>query len=433
MLTRFSIPGGPSRGCGWLAMLALTFINAAGSAAEKAAVVVGADDATRVIIRENADAQWHLTNDKDPLFPGTQLLGGLGTTVESANGAVQAKLIADLAGHSPFPVLETSLILQEAKDVDFAFEMDRGRVDLINTKKAGAAKIGLTIRGKSGVITLAEPGTRLVIEMYSRWPKGTDFTTKPTEKDVPALAILFIAVKGEVVLKGPENTFTLKAPPGPAMLLIDGLADDDPHVQTLEKVPEWVDEKQVDRLKKMRSGLLQLRNKVDKIPLGQAVLLLTYSDDEPVRHAALILLGALDDLPRLGIAMATAKHEDIPDEGIIVLRHWIGRAPGQDLKLYNALIEKGGFKPAEAAVALELLHSFDDDEIKRPQTYQGLIHYLDSDRPLVRALANWHLVRLAPAGRSIAFKATAPAEDRAKMVKAWKALIPEGTLPGAKK
>jgi len=76
---------------------------------------------------------------------------------------------------------------------------------------------------------------------------------------------------------------------------------------------------------------------------------------------------------------------------------------------------------------LELLHSpFHKD---RPETYQTLIEYLRSDRLPVRELARWHLDRLAPAGRSIAFDAAAPAEERAQAVKKWKELVPEGQLP----
>ena len=94
------------------------------------------------------------------------------------------------------------------------------------------------------------------------------------------------------------------------------------------------------------------------------------------------------------------------ENAIIVLRHWIGRSAGQDLKLYNELMEKGHFKPAEAELVLQLLHSFGDAALKKPETYEALIDFLDCDRMAVRALAHWHLERLVPAGRKIEFKAT---------------------------
>jgi len=417
----------------WLASAACLAAASFAGAAEKVAVVVGGgDDAPKVIIREGAEKPWHLTKDKDALEAGWQLVGGLGTTIVSANGAVQARLVADLAEHSPFPILETSILLQEPKGADMAFVLERGRIDLLNMKKAGAATIRITVRDMTGTVTLKEPGSRLVIEMYSRWAKGVPFKLKPTEKDVPAMVLMFIAVKGEIELKGSEQTFELKAPPGPAMLILDSLSDGEPQVQSLEKVPEWVDEKEPEKFKRIKEGLKAMRDHADKVPLGQGLLLMTLSEDEEIRKTGMILLGALDDLPRLAVAMATARHSDVPEEGIVVLRRWIGRGPGQDLKLYNALVEKGSFKPAEAELTLQLLHSFGDDELKKPHLYQALIHFLDSDRALIRALAHWHLVRLVPEGRKIAFKTIDAKERHQNMIKAWKDMIPEGTLPGSK-
>src|SRR5207249_434947 len=127
---------------------------------EKAAVVVAPGDGPRVLTREGPEQPWHLTSNNDPLAAGTQIVGGLGATIDSANGAVRTQLISDLCRCSPFPILETSLVLQDAKDADLAFIMDRGRVDLINHKKAGAAKVKVTVRDKTGEITLPEPGDR---------------------------------------------------------------------------------------------------------------------------------------------------------------------------------------------------------------------------------------------------------------------------------
>jgi class 3 adenylate cyclase len=255
------------------------------------------------------------------------------------------------------------------------------------------------------------------------------FTKTPKETDAPALALVFVAVKGEVQIKGKEHEFTLKAPPGPALLLVDGLNDTMPRTETLDKVPAWVGPDDPELLKKAQAGVAQFRDLAEKTSIGDALLKMTQSDEESVRRTAVILFGALDDLSGLAAAVSAAKHQDIAENAVIVLRHWIGRSAGQDLKLYNALMEKKHFKPAEAELVLQLLHSFGDAALKKPETYEALINFLDSDRMMIRTLAHWHLERLVPAGRKIEFKATATKEEREKAVKAWKELVPPGTAP----
>lgn len=157
------------------------------------------------------------------------------------------------------------------------------------------------------------------------------------------------------------------------------------------------------------------------------------SEDETARHTAVVLLGALDDLPTLAIAMATAKHADVVTDGIVVLRHWIGRGPGQDMRLYQTLLDKAKFKPSEADVALQLLHSFSNADLKKPETYETLINFLESERPFIRALAHWHLVRLVHDGNAINFKPLGPKAERDSAVEEWRHLVPSGALPGAAK
>ena len=242
------------------------------------------------------------------------------------------------------------------------------------------------------------------------------------------MVMAFIAVTGEVRLKGKEHEFTLKAPPGPAMLVLDGLTDMEPRIETMEKVPDWVDKQDAELVKKVKAGVKLFRGLAEQSSIGEALLKMAQSDDEAVRRTAMILLGALDDLTEFATAMSTTQHQDVVENGIIVLRHWIGRGPGQDLKLYNALLEKQ-FKPAEAEIVLQLLHSFGPGDLRKPETYEALVAYLDSDRMAIRTLAHWHLVRLVPAGRKIDFSPTAPKESRDKAVEEWKKLIPAGTVP----
>jgi hypothetical protein len=140
-------------------------------------------------------------------------------------------------------------------------------------------------------------------------------------------------------------------------------------------------------------------------------------------------MAALDQLERLGKALREAKHPDVWENGVVALRHWIGRGPGQDQILYKALIESANYKPVHAETVVQLLHSFGDNELASPETYQTLIDYLDHQHLAIRGLAHWHLYRLVPAGRDIAYNQLDPKEAREAAVQKWRKLVPPGKLP----
>ena len=75
------------------------------------------------------------------------------------------------------------------------------------------------------------------------------------------------------------------------------------------------------------------------------------------------------------------------------------------------------------------MFGFSAEDIARPETYEVLIDYLVHDKPAVRNLAAWHLVRLVPQGKEIAYKPDGTREDAEKACDAWKKLIPSGQLP----
>ena len=153
------------------------------------------------------------------------------------------------------------------------------------------------------------------------------------------------------------------------------------------------------------------------------------SDDTVARRFAVLVMVATDDLDRLSETLKTTAHQDVWDTAIVAMRNWIGREPGQDQKLYQGLIAKGKVPPREAESILELLHSFGDDDLSHPGTYQVLINYLGSDRTSLRELAYWHLERLVPAGRKIGYEPLASKEKRAAALKEWHKLVPPGELP----
>jgi hypothetical protein len=78
---------------------------------------------------------------------------------------------------------------------------------------------------------------------------------------------------------------------------------------------------------------------------------------------------------------------------------------------------------------VQLLHSYGDKELARPETYETLIDYLAHEKLAVRNLAYWHLYRLVPDGRKIGYDAMAAKEARDRAIEQWRKLVPPGKLP----
>jgi uncharacterized protein (TIGR03000 family) len=383
-----------------------------------------------LVRREGPEKPWRLVEDKEELFSGDLLVGGVGAALDSRNGAVRLVFQSDLDNSSPFPIVETAVILHADTDVDLDITLDRGRVDLRNQKSQGPARVRVRLQGKTGELVLTEPGARVAVEVYGRWPRGVRFTKDPKSNARPALACIALALKGETEVKTQLAHFLLKAPPGPALLITEGMEGDAAERQYLDQLPAWATAgADSERAKKIKANLVKFRELVRKQPIGEVLDQMVNSEDESVRRNAVNLMGALDELPRLGQALANAKHPDVWEHGVLALRHWIGRGPGQDLKLYNRMIDTGKYTRAQAATVLNLLHSFGEDDLAHPETYEALIRYMEDDNLAIRGLAYWHLSRLAPAGKKFGFNPLAPKDERERAVKQWRELIPEGKMP----
>jgi hypothetical protein len=388
-----------------------------------------------MVRREASGKPWHAVNKDEALYSGDLLVGTMGASLDSSNGAVRLIFRTDLSGQSPYPVIEAAAVLHNTSNEDLDFTLDRGRVDLLNRKESGSANVRVHVRNHTWDLTLEEPGTAVVLELYGRWPRGVPFTREAGAKNAPTADLVFLVLKGNVILKHNGYEQRLAAPPGPAMIEWDSVSgqDDTPH--RLDKLPPWAAEDSIDtpeanarKARAERFRELALHKSVDAA-INEAL----NSDDEGDRRLAVLAMGATDDLQGLGKALRETKHPDVWDNGVLALRHWIGRGPGQDQRLYNALLEVGKFTPVDAETALQLLHSYGDNELARPETYETLIDYLDHDKLAIRGLAYWHLSRLVPAGKEFGYNPQDPKEVRDAAVQKWKKLVPPGQVPARPK
>jgi hypothetical protein len=372
--------------------------------------------------------------DKADLYPGDLLVGLPGAGLETPTG-VTLKALADYDGRSPLPILEAAFTLHANPEVDLDFTLDRGRVDVTNTKASGPATVLVRFWNQQWRVTLDSPGTRVGLELCGRWPAGVRF--RPAEgKEVsppsPNASLVLLVLKGSALVKVGGVSVGMGAPPGPALLEWDSLTGPRPQPQKLDKLPDWAEPEAnlSERGQKVAAAVEKFRQA--RAANADAALDAFLRSADPVeQRVGLVTCGATDDLDRLGKSLAGAKTLEEWDFGITVLRHWLGRGPGQDQKLYEALQAGPRYTPAHARTVLQLLLGFDPEELKQPETFEVLIEYLRHDKPGIRNLAAWHLVRLVPQGKAIGYKPDGSAADHEKTYQEWKKLVPTGKLPPA--
>jgi hypothetical protein len=383
-----------------------------------------------LLSRQGPQAAWQVVGEKEALFTNDLLLGLPGASISNSAGTVQVQLLKDL--DSPYPVMEPAIILHQDKEFDLDFTLDRGLVVLTNRKEKGPARVRLHVRNETWTLQLDEPGARFLIQLYTCWPHGVPFTKEPGPKDLPLAHLLFLVLEGEASLKHDRTQVALKAPPGPAMIQWDNVGGMDEGPQGLEKLPPWAvppTGAALAKLDRMKSYLKRFADSLASKSINETIEEFAASKDPLDRRLAVIFMGATDDLPRLGQVMSQARDLDTWDNGVIAMRHWISRGPGQDQVLYNRLVSSGRYTPIKADTVLQLLHSYGDTELARPEVYAMLIAFLNDDNLAIRGLANWHLHRLVPAGRKIAYDPLASKEDRDRARQEWKKLIPTGKMP----
>jgi hypothetical protein len=374
--------------------------------------------------------------DKDDLFAGDLIVSMPGGTLNSKNGAVTVKSLGDFEAKPPLPILETAFSLTEPdKELDLDITLDRGRVDITNAKKEGSATARVRFWDQTWKIVLDSPNSRVAVELCGRWPAGARFKPADGTEDsakgpAPVASLVLIVLNGSASIDVGGATVAMKAPPGPAELRWNSLTGVRPQPQKLEKLPDWAnpDVALSDEGKKVAAACEKFRQARAVDPVKAFDTFLASTDPIELR-VALVALGAVDDLERLGRTLVAAKTGEEWDFGITVLRHWLGRGRGQDQRMYETLRSRRGYTDGQAQIIVQLLFGFSPEDTTLPETYEVLIDYLVHEKTAIRNLAEWHLIRLVPQGKSIPFKPDGSAEDAEKCYAEWKKLIPSGQLP----
>jgi hypothetical protein len=421
-----------------VALLALTLATGTPSAAQtgkkKGSAPATVVAASGVLLERGAKGKtWRPLRPKDAVPAGATVVALPEAELRSANKAVGLKMLADVGRRLKLPVFEAAVVVHDNPKVDFDFTLDRGVVVLTNQRTKGKATVRVRFRDQAWEVVLKEPGTKVGLEMYGRYPPGLP---EPVEKDakvvrfknMPTNDLLLFVLHGKAYVDAGERGLPLQAPPGKALVHWDsviGFCD----VKHFDKMPEGVQKTPTDEEKKKLQSINADARQLLKGTLKEALDRLMRAKDERGPRVATVIAGAVDDLPRLTAALAD-KRRDVRDQAVLVLRNWLGRRPGQADKLF-AQLTRDGYSRNQAGTVLFLLFGPDDQQLAQPAAYDVLIAMLGSDKPAIRQLAHWHLIRLVPAGKEIAYDAAAPAEARQKAQASWRRLIPPGQLPPA--
>src|SRR6185437_3503923 len=161
-------------------------------------------------------------------------------------------------------------------------------------------------------------------------------------------------------------------------------AEEAPH--KLDKLPAWADTEDAssERALQIKKVVEEFRREAVKSSLKEALDRFANSEDPNHRASGVIFMGAADDLEGLAKVLMGTKYPDAWDWAVVVIRHWIGRAPGQDQIVYRMLVNKRKMPVAQAQSIMQLLHSFDDTVLAQPELYKMLVKFLDHDRMGIR-------------------------------------------------
>jgi hypothetical protein len=386
-----------------------------------------------------AGQAWQALAEGDAVSSRDLLLAlpGMQAVLEPRPQSVALKLWGNLPALSPFPGLESAAVVHDSRAYDLDFTLVRGRVVLTNRKAKGAARVWVRLPDEAWQLTLSEPGAEVALELYGRWPQGTSFSKQPRPEDRPTQVVGLLVLGGHVGLKTEGQELGLSAPPGPAYYHWDSVAGATEGPQRRDRLPPWADPKVAPPAEAgavaavVRAYQARLKERGPEAALLD--LLATADRDKDKARAKLARqfvvfgLAALDEVARVAEALADAEHADVRDTATVALRHWIGAGAGLDLELYQVLIERLRYRPAEASSVLQLLHSpFAADQA---ETYETLVAYLRHGKLAVRSLAWWHLSRLAPADLGVRYDPAGPEAERARARAALEKLIADGKLP----
>jgi hypothetical protein len=380
------------------------------------------------LLERGKDGKLKVLKSGDPILAKTELLGFPKAELTSECKQVKIDLLLYLGDKLPLGAAAISLNDTAGFNADVI--LHHGIIGLKSLAAKGNAVVRVSGGDRVWTITLKDPDSAVVVARFGFHEPGTHALKMPgPEKrlvDDPLMHMGILVTKGHVSINTGSSSYEMNAPPGPAMITWDAVKGYD--VQRLQQLPEEVTKFQADE-EKLYKTIAATAAKVVEGDIAKNLTKLVESADSEQRRIAVGGMGAIGDLPGLVSALENPKHQDVREQAIRALRNWMSRDKGHITKLYDYLTKDKKDTAVEGRGIILMLKGFDESDRMEPVTYQLLIEAMDN-RPLaMREMAHWHLVRMAPAGKNIAYDAAADEAARRRAVEQWRKLIPPGKLP----
>jgi serine/threonine protein kinase len=398
-------------------------------------IVARKDQANLLLERRPDSKTWQaLSVEKTVSAPALLLaLPGVRGTVRLTGGLEMTLWGNVREAFIPIPEYESAVLLHPTTAGPPEFTLDRGRILLTNpTAGPLTCQVRLKDAPAAGTweVTLEGGGTEVALEVFrlllprAAFPAGTP----------PQTEWSLIVLHGEAAVKVNGSVRRALPDQGPMWFFWSSRQGGEPELRQFPKADLQYFRKELpdtraaaDMTEALNSLLPRLEADKPIAPLLQELL----QAPQPARRLlAVYCLGALEMLPELLDCLADEEEgrPDIRRTALYAVLHWL-EGGDHDVELLRALVQEKKYQERQAATVVELLHGFTDAQLKEPPTWERLIFLLKSERPAIRELAYYHLVRLVPEGRRQQFDPGISAEQRERAFGEWKTLIPEGKLP----
>jgi hypothetical protein len=416
---------------GVLALVLFHVASASGQAPEPRSPVGKAVSAAGTLLRAIPDKAWAVVQPQEGVSSADLLMALPGQQGEIETNGVRLTLWGNLPEVSSDSVLESVLRLHAEPGSNAGFTLERGRVVIGNVGATGAVHVRVRFRDQSWDIALNDTDSRVSIELDARLPRGLTFHHEADAADPPVVNVGLWVLKGQVDLRVAGSQFSLHAPPGPAYFRWDSVRGTDAGPRRRERLPDWTQPAQAtaSEPRDWRDALEHQRRELASRPVDQVLASELGADNRALRDLSVYALAAIDDLPHLIDALSEPSHADVRLTGITALEHWLGRGPRQGAALYDFLVKRRDYSPAQAEILVQLLYGLPEEARQVPGTYEALIAYLRQAKLPIRELARRQLDLWVPAGRKITYDAAAGEVDRERGYADWKQLVPSGKLP----
>jgi hypothetical protein len=433
-----------------------------------------------IMVQHRTDGWKRLTANNAVVFTNDPLVSLPGfRSMVRLNSGVKLTLSGNTPEFSQDPImdllLDSAVILHKNPGFDADLTVLRGRVYI--TASNPGLKVRLRFSGEIWDLTLNQPNTEVGLDLMRQVTRDSNWRAAEEPKALAFLCVL----QGKANLKIDKYfDHVLEAPPGPAIYTWDNEGERMKEPLRLDKVPPiwsqnlpvsaWKAElksldEQLAKLSAEKGRELQayrtyqlgrlkggeaMQSALDLLSKGmmdnsKSVNIALKEGSELSRDLGLRLLciysmSAIDDLGKLVDILASEAPASAPDRdgAIFALRRWLSRGPRQGDQLYNddgktktgVLLNGGRYTPKEADLILTLLHDFSNEDSRRKETFELLVHYLSNDKLAIRELARWHLLRLSQGVPKLpAFDAAWTFEQRNLAVADWQKLLESNSLP----